>query len=77
MAIISSVVIRGVFNRVTSPNEFYYCIHSSDFVLSRSLDNESPIVANGQVDTKSDVFGADTYQELIDEIARLNLIDNV
>lgn len=75
MAIIKSVVIDGKFNRITSPNSFFYCTHSSDFVLSRSENKDSPIVAGGEVDTRNNVFGADTYAELLEEIARLNLIE--
>lgn len=79
MAIINKQIIDvgGLkYNRLTSSDPYYYCIHSSDFVLSKSEDEDDPNPAGSVVDTKSDVFGADTYQELIDEIERLNLIAN-
>lgn len=73
MAIIKSIVIDGKFNRVTSPQPYFWCTHSSYFVLSRSQNDEDSNPSGSVVDTKSDVFAADTYQELIDEIERLGL----
>lgn len=76
MAIINSIVIEGKYNRVTSPNPYFWCTHSSDFVLSKSQDEDDPNPAGSVVDTKSDVFGADNYQELINKIETLALIEN-
>jgi len=48
--------------------DYYYCIHSTIFVIFKT---EEPV--NGRTQTREDIFGADTLQELNGEIIRLGL----
>ena len=74
MAIIESTIveIEGVeCNQVyNAGNEYFYCAHSTKFILIKS-DEDSPVEA--PTDTLSDIFGAETYEELNAEIERLGL----
>jgi len=78
MAIISSTIITITNGKKCNWIEnngkpFYWCQHSQDFVLSRSQEGDEPITAGFK--TRQTVFGADTYDELIAEIERLELIE--
>ena len=71
MGIINKQIITEhglTFNRVESVAPYYFCTH----------DNQNTIIITdysviGKTDTLSEIFGADTYQELLDEINTLGL----
>ncbi len=76
MSIIQSVpeTINGItLNRLTSENDFYVCVYTEDKVIN-FFSTDNAIKKDYVLRSLLNVFGADTYEELIEEINRLNLI---
>jgi hypothetical protein len=74
MPILNKIIITEdglTFNRIEGVNPYYFCTHDTTNVL---IKTDYTVV--GKTDTLSDIFGTDTYEEMIDEIKRLGLIDN-
>jgi hypothetical protein len=73
MAIIQPIhkTVNGItFNSIIREIPFYYCTHSSAFWISKSQDTTDTTTS---IESKLDMFGADTFAELESEIIRLNL----
>jgi hypothetical protein len=73
MAIIQPThrTVDGItFNSIIRETPFFYCTHSSSFWINKSADEDDTTTS---IESKLDMFGADTFAELESEIIRLNL----
>jgi len=52
--------------------DYLFCTHSPDFVIYKTTE---PIV--GKTQTRDNIFGADTLNELNEEIIRLGLMETI
>lgn len=77
MAIISTSqeTINGViFNQLTSEEDFYACGYNANKEILLFTEEGDPVKGNTIIRSLIPFgFGADTYQEFIDEKERLNL----
>lgn len=63
------------FNRVTHSEDIWFCVYneSTNQIMTLSLDSD-PMLANTVTDTKLEVFGATSHEELMAEIENRSLI---
>jgi hypothetical protein len=58
------------FNQLTHADPYYFCVHNGTVRIS--MTEEGP-PASGKTSTLNDIFGADTYENLITEMERLEI----
>ena len=75
MGIINKKIVTEyglTFNRIESSNPYFFCTHNTTNVLIKTA-----YLVSGKTDTLDDIFGADTYEEMLDEIKKLGLIYSI